>query len=145
MIRLPVLFLATLLGGPLFAWWWPAVPALFTGFWKPDKPVRGFFAALLGSGLAWAVVALWHDVRNDGLLSGRIAPLFHVPGSLGLIAATALIGGLTAGLGSLFGMWFRRFWASLHEALVEVAEPVPADEEERNASAGDGEEAAIRP
>lgn len=119
MIRLPLLFVATLLGGPLFAWWWPAVPALLTGFWKPARPVRGFLAALIGSGLAWVVVALWFDVRNGGLLSGRLAPLFHLPGSTGLIVVTGLVGGLTAGFGSLFGSSFRRFWASLHDALVE--------------------------
>jgi hypothetical protein len=130
MIRLPLLFFATLLGGPLFAWWWPAVPALLTGFWKPTKPVRGFFAALIGGGAAWVAVALWFDVRNDGLLSGRLAPLFHVPGSAGLLVATGLVGGLTAGLGSLFGCSFRRFWASLHEALVEEVPVVEEDEEE---------------
>lgn len=130
MIRVPLLFVATLLGGSLFAWWWPAVPALLTGFWKPEKPARGFFAALLGGGLAWAATALWFDARNEGLLSARIAPLFHLPGSPGLIAVAALIGGVTAGLGSLFGTWFRRFWASLHDALIEVAAPVPEDEED---------------
>ncbi len=128
MIRVTLLFAATLLGGALFAWWWPAVPALLTGFWKPSRPARGFFAALIGSGLAWGLVALWFDVRNDGLLSGRIAPLFHVPGSPGLIVATGLVGGVTAGLGSLFGTHFRRFWSSLHEALIEVAAPVPEEE-----------------
>jgi len=129
MIRVTLLFVASLLGGPLFAWWWPAVPALLTGFWKPTQPVRGFFAALLGSGLAWGVVALWLDARNDGLLAGRIAPLFHLPGAAGLIVATSLVGGLTAGLGSLFGACFRRFWSSLHEALIEVTAPVPEEEE----------------
>lgn len=130
MIRVSLLFFATLMGGPFFAWWWPAVPALLTGFWKPERMFRGFVAALIGGGFAWAVTALWLDVRNDGLLSGRIAPLFHLPGGESLIGLTALIGGLTAGLGSLFGAWFRRFWASLHEALVEVAAPVPEGVEE---------------
>jgi hypothetical protein len=75
-------------------------------------------------------VALWFDVRNDSLLSTRIAQLFHLPGPATLVAITGLIGGLTAGLGSLFGSSFRRFWASLHTALVEVAAPVPEGEED---------------
>jgi hypothetical protein len=130
MIRAPLLFLATLIGGLFFPWWWPAVPGLFAGFWKPARPLRGFLASVLAGALAWLVVAFWFDARNDGLLSGRIAPLFHLPGSGGLLLATALIGGVTCGLGSLFGARFRRFWASLQEALVAVAAPVPADKEE---------------
>jgi hypothetical protein len=128
MIRLFVMFTVTLLGGVLFPWWWPAVPGLVTGFWKPGRPARGFVVALLGSGLAWGLTALWIDVRNHGLLSGRIAPLFHLPGSAGLLLATALVGGLTAGLGSLFGARFRRFWSSLHEALIAEDVVVPSDE-----------------
>jgi hypothetical protein len=89
--------------------------------------VRGFFASILGGGLAWCLVAAWFDMRNGGLLSGRIAPLLHMPGNGSLILATGLIGGITAGLGALFGARFRRFWASLQEALVAVAVPVPEE------------------
>jgi hypothetical protein len=128
MIRAALILLATLVGGPLFAWWWPAVPGLVAGFWKPARPAQGFFLAALGGALAWAAVALWFDARNDGLLSARIASLFLLPGSAGLILATAMVGGITAGLGSLFGARFRRFWASLHEALAEVDVPVPEED-----------------
>jgi hypothetical protein len=130
MIRAPLMFLVCLLGGLIFPWWWPAVPGLLAGFWKPAQPVRGFLASAVGAGLAWFLVALWFDSRNHGLLSARIAPLFHLPGAGGLLLATGVIGGITAGLGSLFGTWFRRFWASLHDALVEVAAPVPDEEDE---------------
>lgn len=129
MIRAPLMFLFCLLGGPFFPWWWPAVPGLIAGFWKPAKLFRGFLASALGGGLAWVLVAIWFDARNDGLLSGRIAPLFHLPGAGGLIFAAGLAGGVTAGLGSLFGARFRRFWASLHDALIEVAAPVPEEEQ----------------
>jgi hypothetical protein len=142
MIRVSLLFGATLLGGWIFAWWWPAVPALLTGFWKPSRLARGFLAAVIGSGLAWGLVALWFDVRNEGLLAGRIAPLFHLPGGAGLIVASGLVGGFTAGLGSLFGARFRRFWSSLHEALVEVAAPVP--EEEAGGRFGTGKRVKVR-
>jgi hypothetical protein len=126
-IRAVLILFATLLGGPVFAWWWPAVPGLVAGFWLPARPAQGFFLAVLGAGPAWAAAALWLDVRNDGLLSARVAALFHLPGGAGLILATAWVGGVTAGLGSLFGARFRRFWASLHEALAEVDKPVPEE------------------
>ncbi len=130
MIRAPLMFLMCLLGGMVFPWWWPAVPGLIAGFWKPARLVRGFLASALGASLAWVVVAIWYDARNQGLLSGRIAPLFHLPGPGGLIFAAGVVGGVSGGLGSLFGAWFRRFWASLHDALVEVAAPVPDEEDE---------------
>ena len=120
---------ATSLGGFLFPWWWPAVPGLLVGFWKPDRPARTFLASLVGAGLAWAAVAVYFEWRNGGILSARIAPLFHLPGSAGLILATAGFGGLTAGLGALLGDSFRRFWRSLMLALVAEDVVIPPDEE----------------
>ncbi len=127
MIRAAFVFVVTLAGGPFFAWWWPVVPGLLAGFWRPARAARGFLAGAFGGGGAWLVAALWLDLRNDGLLSSRIAPLFHLPGSFGLLAATAIVGGITAGLGALLGARFRRFWSSLHEALSAQAAPVPED------------------
>lgn len=128
MIRTLFVFALALAGGPFFAWWWPAAPGLLAGFWKPASPVRGFLAALTGGGAAWAVAAMWLDARNGSLLSGRVAPLFHLPDSAALVAATAVAGGVTAGLGALLGARFRRFWASLHEALTAQAAPVPPED-----------------
>jgi hypothetical protein len=128
MIRLLFVFVLSLLGGPFFAWWWPAAPGLLAGFWRPASMARGFFAGFFGGGAAWAAGALWLDARNGGLLSSRIAPLFHLPGSVGLIVVAAAIGGVTAGLGALLGARFRRFWSSLHDALSAQVAPVPEDE-----------------
>ena len=120
---------ATSLGGFYFPWWWPAVPGLIIGFWKPRTPTRTFLAACVGAGVAWAAVAIYFEWRNEGILSARVAPLFHLPGSLGLILATAAIGGLTAGLGAMLGDHFRRFWQSLMLALVAEDIVIPPDEE----------------
>jgi hypothetical protein len=122
--------LATSLGGFFFPWWWPAVPGLLAGFWKPGTPVRSFVASCAGAGLAWAAVAAYFEARNEGILSARIAPLFHLPGGGALILATAAVGGLTAGLGALLGDHFRRFWRSLLLALAAEDVVIPPDEEE---------------
>lgn len=127
MIRAAFVFAVALAGGPFFAWWWPVAPGLLAGFAKPARAGRSFFAAFLGGGAAWMAAALWLDFRNDGLLSSRVAPLFHLPGSFGLALAAALIGGITAGLGALLGVRFRRFWSSLQEALSDQAAPVPQE------------------
>jgi hypothetical protein len=118
---------ASLLGGPFFPWWWPAVPGLLAGFWKPGA-TRAFFAAFLGAALGWGAVAIYLDWRNAGLLSARIAAMFHLPGAAGLIAATALVGGVTAGLGALVGNHFRLFWRSLSEALAAENVILPPDD-----------------
>src|SRR5215217_4589791 len=118
---------ASLLGGPFFPWWWPAVPGLLAGFWRPGA-TRAFIASALGAGLGWAAVALYFDWRNAGLLSARIAALFHLPGSAGLLFATAIVGGVTAGLGALVGNHFRLFWRSLSEAMAAENVLLPPDD-----------------
>jgi hypothetical protein len=120
---------ATSLGGFWFPWWWPAVPGLLAGFWRRETPVRIFLVSFLGAGAAWAVVAIGYDTRNEGILSARIAPLFHLGGSLGLVLATAIVGGVTAGLGALVGDHFHRFWRSLMLALAAEDIVIPPDEE----------------
>jgi hypothetical protein len=126
-----MLFVAavTSLGGFFFPWWWPAIPGLLAGFWKPGTPFRTFAASFAGAGLAWAAVAAYFEARNEGILSARVAPLFHLPGSAALILATAAVGGLTAGLGALLGDHFRRFWRSLLLALAAEDVVIPADDE----------------
>lgn len=138
MIPLLLTFAATLPAGFLLPWWGAALPGIAVGFWTARRPVRAFFATAAGAGLAWLAVALWFDLRNDGLLSGRVAPLFHLPGEAGLLAATAVVGGLTSALGALFGVRFRRFWTSLQEALAAVAAPVPAEDDAGEAAAPRG-------
>jgi len=119
----------TSLGGFFFPWWWPAVPGLVAGFWKPDTRVRIVVASFLGAAVAWAAVALYFDARNEGILSARIAPLFHLPGEGALVLATAAVGGLTAALGTTLGGAFRRFWRSLMLALAAEDVVIPPDEE----------------
>ena len=120
---------ATSLGGFFFPWWWPAVPGLLAGFWKPGTPVRTFLAAFVGASISWAAVAVYFEWRNEGILSARVAPLFHLPGSAGLMLATAGVGGLTAGLGAILGDHFRRFWRSLMLALAAEDVVIPPDED----------------
>lgn len=118
---------ASALGGPFFPWWWPAVPGLIAGFWRPGA-TRAFFTAFVGAAVAWGAVAIGLDARNAGLLSARIAPLFHLPGAMGLVAVTAIVGGVTAGLGALVGNHFRLFWRSLSEALAAENVILPPDD-----------------
>jgi hypothetical protein len=98
---------ASLAGGWGFPWWWPCVPGFFAGAWPGRSAGNGRTAPVLasfaGGALAWGGVAWFLDAGNGGILSSRIAPLFYLPGSFPLILATALVGGITAGLGAWAG------------------------------------------
>ena len=50
------------------------------------------------------MVALWIDVKNESILSHKIAQLFPLGGSSGLlIMVTSIIGGLVGGFAALAG------------------------------------------
>lgn len=56
----------------------------------------------------WAGLAWWIDMKNNGVLSTKIASILPLGGnSLVLIAVTGLIGGLVAGLAALSGSFLR--------------------------------------
>lgn len=98
-----ILFAATLAGGFLFPWWWPAVAAYAAGFWRPGSAIAALISGFGGTALAWAGLAAFLDRRNHHLLSGRVAEMFQLPGGWALVLATGLIGGLMGGLGALAG------------------------------------------
>jgi hypothetical protein len=122
-----ILFAASLLGGFIFPWWWPAVAAYAVGFWKPRRAGAAFLSGFAGPALAWAGLAAWMDQRNHHLLSARIAALFHAPDGWALIAATGVIGGMMGGLGAWAGFSLRAY-ARPHKPLAAVAPATEAPE-----------------
>ncbi len=102
-----ILFAAALAGGYVFPWWWPAVAAYAVGFWLPRSAGSAFASGFAGTALAWAGLAAFLDWRNQHLLSGRIALLFHLPAGWATIALTGLLGGLMGGLGAWAGYALR--------------------------------------
>ena len=102
-----ILFAASLLGGFLFPWWWPAVAAYAVGFWLPRRAGSAFASGFAGTALAWAAFACFRDWRNHHLLSGRIAVLFHLPAGMLVPAVTALVGGIMGGLAAWAGFTLR--------------------------------------
>jgi len=99
------------LGGYLFPWWWPALAACAIGAWLPRRAGMAALSGFLGAGAAWACSAAWQDFRNHHILSHRIAPLFHLPGPMGAIAATGLVGGLMGAAGAWAGYALREWLA----------------------------------
>jgi hypothetical protein len=58
----------------------------------------------LGVFLLWAIVALWIDLKNESILSHKIAQIFPLGGSsFLLILVTAVIGALVSGFAAMSG------------------------------------------
>lgn len=102
-MTLVLIFAATLLGGWVFPWWWPALAAYIIGYWFPKRAGNAFVSGFIGTALAWAAWAALLDWRNHHLLSGRIAGLFHLPSSLAVLGATGFVGGVIGGMAAWAG------------------------------------------
>ncbi|HRH58617.1 MAG TPA: hypothetical protein PLS10_13280, partial [Chitinophagales bacterium] len=57
-------------------WYIPFIICFITGIVLSNKPGNNFIAGLLGVGLFWLIYALVLDIKNEHLLSTKIAQLF---------------------------------------------------------------------
>lgn len=123
-----ILFAATLVGGYIFPWWWPAVAAYAVGFWISRRTGAAFLAGFGGTALAWASLAGFLDWRNHQVLSSRMAQLFHLPSGFAMVALTGILGGLMGGLAAWAGFALRAYLRPrLPETPVADAVGTPAD------------------
>lgn len=104
-----IVFAASLFGGFLLPWWWPALAAYLIGFFLPRSAFTAFVSGFLGAAAAWAGWAAVLDWRNRHLLSTRVAEIFHLPAGWAVIAATGLVGGLVGGLAAWAGFALRAY------------------------------------
>lgn len=89
-------------------WWVLAVSSFVLAFWLAQKAGVAFWAGFGGIALGWLGFSLFYHLRNDGLLTSRVATLFTLPHPLLLLLVTALLGGLVGGLAALSGYFCRR-------------------------------------
>lgn len=89
-------------------WWSFAICAFVVALAIHQKSWKAFLAAFLAMALLWGGLSLYYDLRNEHLLSGKIAALLYVGSSAAIIAVTALVGGLVAGFAALTGSYLRR-------------------------------------
>ncbi len=91
----------TIIAGYLFPWWVVALVGLWIQLLLPLRAGKAFGCTFLAAFLGWAVVALYYDINNHHILSGRMATLFGLPSGWLMPLVTGLIGGLVAGLSAL--------------------------------------------
>ena len=95
-------------GGLWFGWWIIAVAAFLIALLVHQLPGKAFLSGALGVFLLWGALAWWIDMKNEHILSKRIAEVLPLGGnSLLLILVTAILGGLVAGFAALSGSYLR--------------------------------------
>jgi hypothetical protein len=100
--------LLAFIGGLWFAWWSIAVAAFIIALLVHQKAGKAFLSGFIGVFFLWGVLALWIDIKNDSVLSKKIAEVLPLGGSsFLLILVTAVIGALVAGFGAMSGSYLR--------------------------------------
>jgi hypothetical protein len=100
--------LLSFVGGLYFPWWSIAIAAFVSVLLIPLSSGRAFLAGFLGVFLLWFLLALWIDVKNQHILSRKIAQIFSLGGSsFAIILVTAFVGALVGGLASVSASFLR--------------------------------------
>ena len=95
-------------GGIYLPWWSIAVAAFLSVLLVPLSGGRAFLAGFLGVFILWALLAWWIDMKNEHLLSAKIAQIFPLGGSsVAMIIVTAFVGALVAGFAGLTASYLR--------------------------------------
>jgi hypothetical protein len=90
-------------------WWGIAIAAFITSLIIPQYPGKSFLSGFLALLLLWGGLAWYISNRNEHILAHKVSLLiFQADNPLLLVAATALIGALVAGLAALSGSFLRR-------------------------------------
>ncbi len=96
------------ISGLFLPWWGMAITSLGVAVLVHQKGGKAFLSGLLGVFLLWAGLAWWIDMKNNGILSKKIATILPLGGNtILLILVTGLIGGLIAGFSAMSGSFLR--------------------------------------
>lgn len=100
--------LLSFVGGLYLPWWSIAIAAFVAVLLIPLRSGRAFLAGFLGVFILWTFLAWWIDIKNEHILSQKIAGIFPLGGSsFAIILITALIGALVGGFAALSGSYLR--------------------------------------
>lgn len=96
------------LAGIYLPWWSIAVVAFLVALLIKQRYGLGFLSGFLGVFLCWGLLAFWIDVKNNHVLSQKMAQVFSLgASSLAIIVVTALVGGLVGGFAAMSGSSLR--------------------------------------
>ena len=90
-------------------WWSIAIAAFAVAAIVPQKPFISFLAGFTALFLLWGALSFYMSSNNNHLLASKVSILLLQADSPNvLIAATAFVGALVAGLAALSGSFVRR-------------------------------------
>ncbi len=90
-------------------WWTIALAAFAVSALIPQRPLPAFLSGFAALFLLWGLLALVADLRNEGILSSRVAAVLPLGGSgMAILLVTALVGALVGGGGSLTAAFLRK-------------------------------------
>ena len=100
--------LLAFISGLFLPWWCIALTSLVVALLVNQSAGKAFVSGLLGVFVLWAGLAWWIDMKNNGVLSKKIAQVLPLGGNvLALILLTGLVGGLVSGFAAMSGSYLR--------------------------------------
>ncbi|MCP9237805.1 hypothetical protein [Lewinella sp. JB7] len=106
-LLLGVLFLSVACLYTGASWYALAIGAAALGFLLPVWRRSAFYFSFLAVVMVWGCYTGYLHLVSEGRLGDRLAVTFNVPTGWVLVVVTALWGGITAGLGGMFGASLR--------------------------------------
>ncbi len=107
-VALVLTALLSFITGLFLPWWGIAIASLLVAVLVHQRAGWAFLSGALGVFILWGVIAWWIDMKNDGVLSKRIASVIPLGGSAFLlILVTGFVGGLVAGFAAMSGSYLR--------------------------------------
>ena len=89
-------------------WWSIAVASFATAVLLRIPSVKSFLFGFISIFILWGMLAWWIDIKNQSILSKKIAMILPLGGnSFLLILVTAFVGALVAGCAALSGSFLR--------------------------------------
>ncbi len=100
--------LLAFISGLFLPWWGMALTSLLVALLIHQRSGKAFLSGLLGVFILWGGLAWWIDIKNDGVLSTKIASILPLGGNvILLIILTGVVGGLVAGMAAMGGSFLR--------------------------------------
>jgi hypothetical protein len=95
--------------GLFFPWWTIAIAAFAVSALIPQRPLLAFLSGFAALFFFWGLLALIVDLRNESILSSRVAAVLPLGGSaIAILLVTAFVGALVGGGGALTASFLRK-------------------------------------
>lgn len=94
--------------GMFLPWWSIAIVSFLVALLLVQNVGKGFLSGFLGIFILWGLLSFWIDIKNESILSHKVAQLFPLGGSSVLmILITSFIGALVGGFAAMTGSSLR--------------------------------------